>query len=203
VRWRSTTATTASTWCCQVLVTDREALALPRQTLREVIGHPIRLDDGLGAVLTGFMSAAIHQAPAIGTAAGRVGEAALHLITGSLDATELPHEDAAADAQRIRVLEYVRTHLTDPDLTHGRIAAALHLAPRTLHRLFEGEPHTVTELIRLQRLEAARRELTNPVFRNRSIAAVAARWGFPSQAHFTRCFQTRYGTSPSTLRRGH
>jgi transcriptional regulator GlxA family with amidase domain len=74
--------------------------------------------------------------------------------------------------------------------------------PQNLHRLFEGEPHTVTEIIRRQRLEAARRELTNPVFRNRSIAAVAARWGFPSQAHFSRCFQTRYGTAPSTLRRG-
>lgn len=188
-------------WSCVVLAVDSAALALPRQVLRNAMSRPIRIDAGPGAVLSGFVTAAILQGPAMGgAAAGRVGEAALHLIAGTVGANEPPPYDATADALRFRVLEYARTHLRDPDLTHRRIAAAVHMAPRTLHRLFENEPYTVTEFIRLRRLEEAHRELTDPVFRHRSIAAVAARWGFPSQAHFTRLFQARYGTSPSTLR---
>ncbi|NMO52427.1 AraC family transcriptional regulator [Actinoplanes sp. TBRC 11911] len=188
-------------WSCVVLAVDGAALAVPRQVLRNVMSRPIRIDAGPGAVLSGFVSAAIRQGPAMrGAAADRVGEAALHLIAGTVGATELPQYDMAADALRSQVLGYARTHLTDPDLTHARVAAAVHLAPRTLHRLFENEPYTVTEFIRLRRLEGAHRELTDPMFRHRSIAAVAAHWGFPSQAHFTRLFQARYGTSPSALR---
>ncbi|WP_133871710.1 helix-turn-helix transcriptional regulator [Paractinoplanes brasiliensis] len=74
------------------------------------------------------------------------------------------------------------------------------MAPRTLHRLFEHEPHTVTEYIRLQRLEAAHRDLVDPMLSHLSIARVAAHWQFGSQAHFTRAFQARFGAAPSTVR---
>jgi transcriptional regulator GlxA family with amidase domain len=129
-----------------------------------------------------------------------MGEAGLHLIAGVLG-TDVPEDEAAADAQRVRVLHYVRTHLADSDLTHDRVAAAHRMAPRTLHRLFEHEPYTITEYIRLQRLEAAHRDLADPLFQHLSIARVAARWRFISPAHFTRAFQARYGVPPSTIRR--
>jgi hypothetical protein len=66
-------------------------------------------------------------------------------------------------ALRITVLQAVRRHLSDPDLSHDRVAAAHRRSRRSLHRLFEREPHSVTDHLRLQRLEAARRDLTDPL----------------------------------------
>jgi AraC-like DNA-binding protein len=189
-------------WTWALLTFEREAISLPERFLRRSLRQVVTLDDGPGGVLPAFAASAIRHGPAMGVAAERIGEAFLHLIAGTLGAAGLPDNDAAADARRIRVIGYARAHLTEPDLTHDRIAAALHMSPRTLHRLFEDEPYTVTEYIRFQRLAAARRELADPLFRHQSIAGVAARWGFPSQAHFTRAFQAQYGVTPSAARAG-
>ncbi|NMO52428.1 helix-turn-helix domain-containing protein [Actinoplanes sp. TBRC 11911] len=190
-------------WRTMVLTVERDALPLPREVLRRSLRRTYPLDDGPGGVLAGYLSAVIRAgAGPMSTAAGPIGEAGLYLIAGLLGASEPPETDAAADAQRIRVLGYVRAHLTDPGLTHSRIAAAHHMAPRTLHRLFEDEAHTVTEYVRLRRLAAAHGELADPRLRHLTVAGIAARWGFASQAHFTRAFQARYGVAPSSLRRG-
>jgi AraC-like DNA-binding protein len=187
-------------WTFALLAFERDALPLPAHVVQRSIRRVVNLDDGPGAVLADFAASAIRQGPAMRYTSGCIGEAGLHLIAGTLAASALPDAKATADAQRLRVIEYATTHLADPALSHDRIARALHMAPRTLHRLFENEPATVTEYIRLQRLEATRRDLADPRLRHRSIAAIAARWGFPSQAHFTRAFQARYAMTPSTAR---
>jgi AraC-like DNA-binding protein len=186
-------------WSCAVLAFPRAALGLPERVITASMAHAYRLTDGPGAVLADFVRSAVRQQDTIRpTAARRLGEAGLHLIAGALSETTAP--DAAADAVRLQVLGYVRAHLADPDLSHARVAAAHHMASRTLHRLFEHEPFTVTDYIRTQRLEAVHRDLTDPLLGNRGIAALAARWGFTDQAHFTRAFRARYGTTPSHLR---
>lgn len=190
-------------WSCAVLAFPRAALGLPEHVIAASMAHAYRLTDGPGAVLADFVLSAVRQHDSIHTAAAsRLGEAGLHLIAGTLSEVAAPDADEAADALRLQVLGYVRAHLADPDLSHAQVAAAHHMASRTLHRLFEQEPFTVTDYIRAQRLEAVRRDLTDPLLRNRSIAALAARWGFTDQAHFTRAFRARYGTTPSLTRRG-
>lgn len=187
-------------WSCAVLAFPRDSLGLPEHVTIAAMTHAYSLTDGPGAVLAGFVSAAVGR-PRI-AAADRLGEAGLHLVAGTLSAGATPDGDAAADALRMRVLSYIRAHLADPELTHTRVAAAHHVGPRTLHRLFENEPYTVTDYIRTRRLEAVLRDLTDPLLAHRSIAALAAHWCFPGQAHFTRAFQTRYGMTPSAARRG-
>lgn len=98
---------------------------------------------------------------------------------------------------RLQILGYVRARLSDPELSHGQVAAAHHMRGRTLHRLFEREPYTVTDYIRTQRLAAVHRDLADPLLANRTIAAVAARWGFRNEAHFTRAYRAHFGTTPS------
>ena len=188
-------------WSCAVLAFPREALSLPDNVCGRAMQHTHPLDEGPGAVLAGFVTAAIRQQASIGASAGRLGEAGLHLIAGTLGVPEPADGEAAADAQRLQVLRYARKHLAEPDLSHDRIAAAHRMAPRTLHRLFEHEPNTVTEYIRLRRLESAHRDLTDPRLNHHSIARVPARWCFTSQAHFTRAFHARYGVPPSMVRR--
>jgi AraC-like DNA-binding protein len=188
-------------WSCIVLAFPRAALSLPDNVVRQAMRHPHPFDDGPGAVLADFVTAALEQRASIGTSAGRLAEAAFHLIAGALDRTEPAGDESVADLQRLRILQFARERLSDPDLTHDGIAAAHGMAPRSLHRLFEHESHTVTEYIRLRRLESVHRDLTDPLFSHLSIARIAARWCFTSQAHFTRAFQAHYGVSPSTLRR--
>ncbi|HEX6358396.1 helix-turn-helix domain-containing protein [Actinophytocola sp.] len=192
-------------WSCAVLAFPRNALGLPEHLITASMAHAYQLADGPGAVLADFVRSAVRRQGSIpATAASRLGEAGLHLIAGTLSETSATScADEAADALRLQILAYVRTHLADPDLSHARVAAAHHMAGRTLHRLFEHEPCTVTDYIRTQRLEAVHRDLTDPLLRNRSIATLASRWGFTDQAHFTRAFRARYGTAPSHARRGY
>jgi AraC-like DNA-binding protein len=187
-------------WSCAVLAFPRSALRLPEKIMNTSLTRSFDLTDGPGAVLVDFVRSAVRQHASLRDAtATRLGEAGLHLIAGTLSDTT-PADDAA-DALRLQVLGYVRAHLDDLDLSHASVAAAHHMAARTLHRLFEGEPLTVTDYIREQRLAAVRRDLADPLLHNRSIAAIAARWGFTDQAHFTRAFRARYAETPSYVRR--
>jgi AraC-like DNA-binding protein len=187
-------------WTCAVLTFPRRALGLPEHVLAESMTHAYPLTDGPGAVLAGFVRSAVNQ-PTHPAAASRLGEAGLHLIAGTLSEAAPLDKPGAADALRLQILGYVRSHLTDPDLSHSHVAAAHHMAPRTLHRLFEHEPFTVTDYIRSCRLAAVHRDLTDPLLHNRAIAALAAHWGFTDQAHFTRAFRAQYGVTPSQARR--
>jgi transcriptional regulator GlxA family with amidase domain len=45
-----------------------------------------------------------------------------------------------------------------------------------------------------------RRDLEDPSLRNRSVAALAARWCFFDAAHFSRVFRQHYGYPPSLTR---
>lgn len=190
-------------WSCAVMAFPRDALGLPERVVVASMHRPYPLTGGSGAVLAGFVSSAVLQRDSIGrTSADRLGEAGLHLVAATLSDAATSDGDATADALRLQILAYVRAHLVEPDLTHARVASAHHMAPRTLHRMFQHEAYTVTDYIRSRRLEAVLRDLTDPLLANRSIAAIAARWGFTGQAHFTRAFHAKYGVNPSAVRRG-
>lgn len=192
-------------WSCAVLAFPRTALHLPEHTVLASLDRAYSLSQGPGAVLTDFIASVVRQNGALGPGAcARMGEAGLHLVAGTLSDALPGFEadgEAAADAMRMRIFEYVRTHLAEPDLTHARVAAAHHMAARTLHRLFEDEPRSVSGCIRIWRLEGAMRELADPALAHRGIAVIAARWCFTEQAHFTRLFHAHYGMTPSAARR--
>ncbi|MGW5159041.1 helix-turn-helix transcriptional regulator [Nonomuraea wenchangensis] len=69
------------------------------------------------------------------------------------------------------------------------------ISVRHLARIFEPARH-ITE----RRLARAHQELTGPGARETTIADVAHRWGFSSQAHFARLFRSRFGLTPSEAR---
>jgi AraC-like DNA-binding protein len=164
--------------------------------------RPFELADGPGAVLSEFVVSATKRCSALGAAAAeRLGEAGLHLIAGTVGETAPGVSDAAADAMRMRILNYLRAHLDDPQLSHARVAAVHRIAPRTLTRLFHDEPVTMAEYIRSWRLQAVRRDLADPRLAHRNIATLAARWCFTDQANFSRAFRARFGVTPSDGRR--
>ncbi|AGF60772.1 AraC-family transcriptional regulator [Streptomyces hygroscopicus subsp. jinggangensis TL01] len=117
---------------------------------------------------------------------------------------ERENEVPADSRQRVlyaRVTSFIEKHLGDPALTVDQVAAAHHISTRSLHRLFQAHGVSVRASIREQRLERCRRELSDPAQRHVPIRAIAARWGYPRPADFTRAFRAAYGAAPADYRR--
>lgn len=76
----------------------------------------------------------------------------------------------------------------------------LNFSKATLYRLFE--PHGgVRAYIQARRLRRCAEELLSPRHAQRRIYEIAYRWGFPSEAHFSRVFKQKFGISPSEARK--
>jgi AraC-like DNA-binding protein len=103
--------------------------------------------------------------------------------------------------RRPRIINYIETHLTDPDLTPTTIAHACRITPRYLHWLFSDVGETIGRYILRRRLAASSRALAADVACDRTIAAIALEHGFNSLTHFGRVFRRAFGVTPSEYRR--
>ncbi|MFJ2704881.1 helix-turn-helix domain-containing protein [Streptomyces sp. NPDC087428] len=178
-------------------------LPLPRGAADRLLTLPFSGQTGLGVLLAEFLTRLTAESASYGPAdAERLGAVTIDLaaamLAHHLDDTTPPEAHPEALATRIR--GFVRQNLRDPQLTPRQIAAAHHISLRTLHRVFQRQGATVTAWIRQQRLDGARRDLTNPALAARPIHAIATTWGFPRAADFTHLFRATYGMPPSEYR---
>jgi AraC-like DNA-binding protein len=105
-------------------------------------------------------------------------------------------DEAMADTLLLRVQAYIRAHLSDPDLSPERVAAAHHVSVRHLYTTFARADLRMEQWIIGLRLEGARVDLARPENRRRTIAAIARHWCFADASHFTRRFREAYGITP-------
>lgn len=190
-------------WECAVMAFPGSALGLPAAWMEGAMSRVHEVSQGPGSALKTLISSSLQQ-PGAGASASaglRFGEAGLQLLAGVISQEAVAVADGAPDAMRLQAIEYVRCHCQDHHLSHLDVASALHMSSRTLDRLFENEPSTITTIIREMRLAGARRELVDPRSARRTVNAVAARWCFLDATHFSRLFKSRYGVSPSVARR--
>jgi AraC-like DNA-binding protein len=96
---------------------------------------------------------------------------------------------------------YIEEHLQDADLRPGEVADAQFISVRYLQKLFHSEGHTMLEWMRTARLRRARRDLADPSQAHRTVAAIAASWGFRHPGHFRRAFRAEFGVTPTQFRR--
>jgi AraC-like DNA-binding protein len=189
-----------------ILSFPRTMLPLPARHLERLTAVAMPASPGIGALtsrlLVQLATGMDHYSPA---EAERLSTAALEVL-----ATRLAHDlDATAwvppETQRrslvVRIRGFIEEHLGDPELSPGMVAAAHHVSLSYLHKLFNVEGVTVAGLIRQRRLEGSRRNLADPALARRPAAAIAARWGFTSAAHFSRVFKATYGMPPQQYRR--
>jgi len=133
----------------------------------------------------------------------RISRAILDLVASAY--TALPQaqseRSSLATSHRIRIVNYIESHLGDPDLTPMRVAHACKITPRYLHHLFSQESETVARYILRRRLEECSRILTLSSHRARTVTSIAFDFGFNSPTHFGRVFRARYGVTPREFRR--
>lgn len=183
----------------------RSLVAVPGHRADQVIGRHISGREGIGALLAQFLLRLVSDTSAYQPSdAPRLGTVAADLVTAvfahAADADPRLSPESHGRTLALQIKTFIRGRLGDPDLTPAAIAAAHHISRSYLYRLFQAEGLTVASYIRDQRLEHARRDLTDPRLRSLPVHAVAARWGFPRAAEFTRAFRTAYGIPPSELR---
>ena len=106
---------------------------------------------------------------------------------------------ALAEALLPRIVDYVRQHLTDRDLTPTAIAKANDISLRYLYYICENAGIRLMEWIMEERLEGARASLLSPNGSQQSVARIASRWGFKNPSHFSARFRQAYGVSPRDL----
>ncbi len=99
------------------------------------------------------------------------------------------------DNSRMReVIRYVEERFREP-LTTASVCKEFGYDKAYFCRRFkEATGLTLTNYVRILRLENARRLLKEP---GMTVAAVAAANGFPDQNYFSRCFKAHYGKSPT------
>jgi AraC-like DNA-binding protein len=122
------------------------------------------------------------------------------LLAHELDSeTSLPIE-TRQHTLMAQIHDFIHRNLADPALSPALIATAHHISTRHLHRIFHNHGLSVAGLIRQRRLERCHHDLGNPQLRSLPIQAIAARWGFNDNAHFSRLFRATYGIPPRDYR---
>ncbi|MGV9313228.1 AraC-like ligand-binding domain-containing protein [Streptomyces sp. NPDC003691] len=182
----------------------RTAVDLPPGRLDTRLAHGFAAREGIGAILRRFLgSLQAHAGKCSPGELESLERSTVHLASALL-AQQLDTWDAlSADTREEVVLRQVRAyiehHLDDPGLSPETVAARHHISLRSLYTLFRTEEESVAALIRRQRLERCRADLASPR-RPQPIHVIAARWGFTSDAAFSRTFKAAYGISPRAYR---
>lgn len=181
-------------------------LPLPRGVTSRAIPRQFPTREGIGALLAQFLTQlAADTTPYQPSDGPRLGTVLTDLIAALFShALESDHALPTETHRRtliLRIKRFIQQHLHQPGLAPADIAAAHHISTSYLHRLFRGEEATVAAWIRLRRLDAARRDLTDPALSTTPVRDIAARWGFSHAADFSRAFRGEYGHPPQEYRR--
>jgi AraC-like DNA-binding protein len=183
----------------------RALLSLPEHRIGRLLAVPLSGKQGVGGLLTQFLTslttdAASYRAADISRLSGVAIDLTNAVIAHHLDADAKLPQDMRQRALLQRIEAFIQRDLRDPELSPSTIATAHHISVSYLHRLFQQHSTTVSAWIRRQRLEYARRDLSDPAQRTLPVHRIAARWGFNDHSTFTRAFRTAYGIPPNDYR---
>ncbi|WP_404954761.1 helix-turn-helix domain-containing protein [Streptomyces sp. 147326] len=180
-------------------------LPLPPAGLDRLAGERLSGREGIGPLLTDFLVRLVRDARHYRPAdTARLGGILLDLLTAllahELDTAACVPAESCRRSLMLRVQGFVERHLGDARLSPQAVAAAHQISVSYLYKLFQEEGLTVAAWIRERRLESCRRDLSDPRLDSHPVHAIAARWGFLSNAHFSRAFRAAYGMSPKEYR---
>ncbi|MFF9838647.1 helix-turn-helix domain-containing protein [Streptomyces sp. NPDC013740] len=188
-----------------VLQVPKQALPLRPDRVDRLLARRLDGESGMGAVLAQFLrTVAAHGPDCAPHERARLDQVTVDLfsacLASHLDVCDQLPAEARAEALLARINAFIDHNLGDTDLTPPAIAAHHHISVRRLHLLFAGQGETVAASIRRRRLERCHADLARPELLGHPVHAIAARWGYPNAAVFSRAFRAAYGTSPTEFR---
>jgi AraC-like DNA-binding protein len=189
-----------SRWNLLVFTWPRAAVPLTEQQTMALTAHRLSGHDGITGVVSRMLRdlAASRPQPTDGGAVKLADQLADLVLTAAGEARPTGITSAESDLLA-RIEQYMLDNLGDPFLSPDSIAATHFISTRHLQRLFAARGRTVSQSLRLARLEACRRDLLTAA-PGESVSAVARRYGFTDAAVFSRAFRAAYGTTPTSYR---
>jgi AraC-like DNA-binding protein len=183
----------------------RARLPLSSDDLDRVIGHRMTGKEGVGALLTAFLTTLADNPRSYTAADAPRLETVLLDLLAAVFANRLDAMDSLPAVSRrrtltLRIRAFIHQNLRDPRLTPATIAAVHHISISYLHRLFQDQDDTVSAFIRRERLERVRHDLSDPGWNTAPIHDIAARWGLDHYVSFSRAFRAAYGLTPRDYR---
>ncbi|MGW5479531.1 helix-turn-helix transcriptional regulator [Streptomyces sp. NPDC004008] len=179
-------------------------IALPDEVLGQAVARTLGAEGAVSGVATGYLARLAETRDLLdGTAARLLAAPSMELIRAAIAAESDKPSLAVGTLHEtlgVRILEYMRTHLAERDLTPARVAAAHHISVRHLYSVPARSGVGFGEWGRTQRLDACRRELSRIPPTTETIADLAHRWGFRSPSHFSRAFKAAYVLPPQAWR---
>ena len=184
-------------------------LALPEQVLRQALALRLGPELPIAGVLGRFIDSLTSVTDVQPVDAQYLARAAVDLVRGLVTTVQsdsrppAPARDALDATLTLRVIDFLRMHWREHDLTADRVASAHHISRRQLYRLLAAQDISLGDWVREQRLDASRNELSQAGAGADTIAAVGRRWGFSDPTNFGRAFKASYGQSPLEWRQSH
>lgn len=190
----------------EMVVIQLPKTLLPRTARHErLLGQRMSGAEGTGALLRGFITELANGTGRLSTSERvRLGMVLVDLATLFLscpDGDELTNPaERNRSALTLEIQRFIQVNLADTELSPRSIAAAHHISVSYLHRLFQEQETSVASWIKIRRLERVRRDLADPMLAGIPIHGIAARWGFPDAAGFSRSFRAAYGMPAKDFR---
>jgi AraC-like DNA-binding protein len=188
-----------------VLRLPSDSLNLPPRLLDEFTAVTFNGQDGTSAALSHYLTALADNLESLSTFAGsRLAQHAIDLVStmlldvGGLDSAAL--EQGSALSHFVAARDFIEANYANAALDPETVAKACFVSVRTLHNAFAAQGLTVASYVRDLRFDRVRRDLSNPVLINETIAEVARGCGLSDPAGFARQFRKRFGMSASEYR---
>jgi AraC-like DNA-binding protein len=183
-----------------------------RKVLQRYLGSPESLlnirvcgTSGSGSLASRLIREIWHSAdealfPAV---APRVANVVLELIASAFVGIgrDKVNRSSLSAGWRLRILDCIERWLCDPDLSPVKVAQALKISSRHVHRVFAQDGDTVGHYILRRRLEKCHAALADPLLAGLSLTHICSEYGFRSLPHFSRLFRDEYGMAPRDYRR--
>ncbi|OON80062.1 helix-turn-helix domain-containing protein [Streptomyces tsukubensis] len=186
----------------------RAALALPERTLRDATAVTFGADDPVAALASTYFSRLagseeLRHGPGASVTVAPSVELVRAVLASRMGDSYAGHGQALEESLAPRIMEYIRVHLRESDLSATRIAAAHAISVRRLYTLLSRSGISLGDWIRSQRLEGCGRELAAASAASRTVASVGRGWGFTDATHFSKVFKHAYGVTPGAWRDHH
>ncbi len=156
----------------------------------------------VGRIFPNYINSILAEgARASASEAAGLGEVATNLLRLAIaGAAQERASVSAAQTLEFQVKHYIRTHITDPELSVQNLAERFGCSKRHLHRAFAGSDISLAEFIWQSRLEHCAQALRAAAQRHLAVGEIAFAYGFNNFSHFSRAFRERFGCSPSAYR---